>query len=242
MDARINFLIGGAFAFVRYTGIDRDTKDMDVFIRRADWPAVTGALAAEGIDVDLPFPHWLGKAYGGRNKEFFVDVIFSGGNGIAEVDDEWFANASAGEALGFPVKLMPVEEMIWSKAFVMERERYDGADVAHLIRSSHRTLDWPRLLHRFGDNWRVLLSHLILYTFVYPNDPPPQPVLDQLLNRVKDADFDAPPELRICRGTLLSRSQYLVDVERWNYADARLVPFGTMTPEELEIWTKAIED
>jgi hypothetical protein len=23
--------------------------------------------------------------------------------------------------------------MIWSKAFVMERERYDGADVAHVI-------------------------------------------------------------------------------------------------------------
>ena len=32
-----------------------------------------------------------------------------------------------------------------------------------------------------------------------------------------------------------------MDIERWNYADAREVPFGTMTPEEIDIWTKAIE-
>src|SRR5207244_3254521 len=141
VTAKIDFLVGGAFAFVRYTGIDRDTKDMDVFVRRRDWPRVVAQLAAGEIEADLTFPHWLGKAYGGRNREFFVDVIFSGGNGIAEVDDEWFEHATAGEALGFPVRLMPVEEMIWSKAFLMERERFDGADVAHLIRAAHRDLD-----------------------------------------------------------------------------------------------------
>jgi hypothetical protein len=27
------------------------------------------------------------------------------------------------------VKLMPVEESIWTKAFIMERERFDGADI-----------------------------------------------------------------------------------------------------------------
>ena len=89
----IDFLVGGAFAFVHYTGIGRDTKDLDLFIRRADWDNVTHVLAEEGITTELTFPHWLGKAYGGRQREFFVDVIFSGGNGVAEVDDEWFANA-----------------------------------------------------------------------------------------------------------------------------------------------------
>src|SRR3546814_9358010 len=42
--------------------------------------------------------------------------------------------------------------------------------------------------------------------------------------------------IRLCRGPLLSRAQYLVDVERWNYRDARQVPLGTMTPEEIDIW------
>ena len=40
-EASIDFLVGGAFAFVRYTGIGRDTKDLDLFIRRADWDSGT---------------------------------------------------------------------------------------------------------------------------------------------------------------------------------------------------------
>ena len=104
-DHDIDFLVGGAYAFVHYTGIGRDTKDLDLFIRRVDWDRVTRALAEVGIVTELTYPHWLGKAFGGRQREFFVDLIFSGGNGIAEVDAEWFANALRDESLGFPVKL-----------------------------------------------------------------------------------------------------------------------------------------
>ena len=236
----IDFLVGGAFAFVRYTGIGRDTKDLDLFIRRADWDAVTTALAEQGITTELTFPHWLGKVYGGRQREFFVDLIFSGGNGVAEVDAEWFAFAVRDESLGFPVRLMPVEEMIWSKAFLMERERFDGADVLHLVRARQHEINWPRLLSRFGEHWRVLLSHLVLFPYVYPNQPAPQQVIDELLDRAR-SETKADEGIRLCRGPLLSRAQYLVDVERWNYVDAREVPLGTMTPEEIDIWTRAIE-
>jgi hypothetical protein len=239
-NAGVDFLVGGAFAFVRYTGIGRDTKDLDLFIRRSDWDTVTKLLAEEGIVTELSFPHWLGKAFGGREREFFVDLIFSGGNGVAEVDDEWFAHAIPDESLGFPVRLMPVEEMIWSKAFLMERERFDGADVLHLIRARQDDIDWPRLLSRFGEHWRVLLSHLVLFPYVYPNEPAPQAVIDELLDRARHEPKGDQP-IRLCRGPLLSRAQYLVDVERWNYVDARQVPLGTMTPEEIDVWTKAID-
>jgi len=238
-EADVEFLVGGAYAFVHYTGIGRDTKDLDLFIRRTDWDKVTSVLATEGITTELTFPHWLGKAYGGRQREFFVDVIFSGGNGVAEVDDEWFANAIRDESLGFPVRLMPIEEMIWSKAFLMERERFDGADVLHLVRARQKEINWPRLLSRFGEHWRVLLSHLVLFPYVYPNDPAPTDVIDELLDRAKN-EPKADEGIRLCRGPLISRAQYLVDIERWNYADAREVPLGTMTPEEIDIWTKAI--
>src|SRR5262245_53491490 len=96
-DANIDFLVGGAFAFVKYTGVSRETKDIDLFVRRTDWSRAAAALPADGFDLELVFPHWLGKAYGGREREFFVDLIFSGGNGIAEVDDEWFAHAPEDE-------------------------------------------------------------------------------------------------------------------------------------------------
>lgn len=239
-DGKVDFLVGGAFAFVRYTGIGKDTKDLDVFVRRSDWSQVTQVLAADGITTELTFPHWLGKAFGGREREFFVDVIFSGGNGVAEVDDQWFEHATPDETLGFPVRLMPVEEMVWSKAFLMERERFDGADVMHLIHAMQHQIDWPRLVQRFGEHWRVLLAHLILFTYVYPTERAPQNVIDELVDRLQ-REPAADKAIRLCRGTLLSREQYLDDIERWDYVDARLVPLGTMTPEETAVWTEAIE-
>jgi hypothetical protein len=239
-DAHIDFLVGGAYAMFKYTGIGKDTKDLDLFIRRCDWDETTRMLAEVGIATDLTHPHWLGKAFGGRQREFFVDLIFSGGNGIAEVDDGWFEHAPLDESLGYPVRLMPVEEMIWSKSFVMERDRFDGADVLHLILAGQDDIDWPRLLARFGEHWRVLLSHIVLFSYVYPGERPPQAVMDELLERVK-SEPRADMSIRLCRGPLLSREQYLVDVHRRHYLDARQVPFGTMTPEEIDAWTRAAD-
>ena len=123
--------------------------------------------------------------------------------------------------LGVIVRLSPVEEMIWSKAFIQERERFDGADVLHLLRETGPSLDWPRLLMRFGDYWRVLLSHLILFGFVYPDKRQNIPawVMDELMRRLSVSR----PNLQndVCYGTLLSREQYLHDIERWKYRDGR---------------------
>ena len=75
---------------------------------------------------------------------------------------------SRGEIFGVPVRFCAPEEAIWSKAFILERERYDGADIAHLILAAAQQMDWRRLLRRFGEHWRVLLSHLMLFGFIYP--------------------------------------------------------------------------
>jgi hypothetical protein len=235
----VPFLLGGAYAFGRYTGIERHTKDLDVFVRRQDYDPTMQALAKAGGRTELTFAHWLGKARWGDD---FIDVSFSSGNAIAEVDDEWFEHARDGTVLGLPVKLCPPEEMIWSKAFIMERERFDGADINHLIRACGLDLDWPRLLRRFGQHWRVLLSHLVMFGFVYPasRDRIPAWVLDDLLGRLWQEAHGAPLPARVCRGTLLSRAQYLVDIERWGYEDARLAPNGGMSWREVARWTAAI--
>jgi hypothetical protein len=240
IDSGIPFLVGGAYALQRYTGIERHTKDFDVFIRRQDYDRMMELLQSEGCRTELTFPHWLGKAHCGGD---FIDVIFSSGNAIAEVDDEWFEYAARGEVLDMPVLLSPAEEMIWSKAFVMERERYDGADIAHLIRACGHQLDWPRVLRRFGGHWRVLLSHLVMYGFVYPAEcrQVPDWVMNELLDRVRAEMSEAPQDERVCRGTLISRAQYLIDVEKWGYHDARLGPDGSMTRAEVAHWTAAID-
>jgi len=236
-QSNIPFLVGGAFAFSHYAHMPRETKDIDVFVKPEDFQRVLDAFAQLGYETETPFPHWLGKIHGG---EYFMDVIFNSGNGVARVDDLWFDHAPRTNVLGLIVRLSPAEEMIWSKAFIQERERFDGADVNHLLREVGPALDWPRLLMRFGDYWRVLLSHLIMFGFVYPDKRQNVPawVMDELLRRLGVSR----PNLQsdICYGTLVSREQYLHDVQHWKYRDGREQPEGPMTTEQIEIWTEAI--
>jgi hypothetical protein len=231
--------VGGAFAYSRYSEIDRETKDFDIFLRREDVHSAFSVFNAAGYHTDLPFPHWLGKVHWDGH---FMDLIFSSGNGIARVDDLWFEHAVDHEILGLRLQMCPPEEMIWSKAFVQERERFDGADVIHLVRRLGPSLDWARLLARFGDQWRVLFSLIVTLGFVYPNcrDRVPAWVTDELARRLSTEREE--PWNDVCNGTLLSREQYLPDLERLGYADARLPPHGLMTAEEVKIWTAPITD
>ena len=86
----------------------------------------------------------------------------------------------------------------------------------------------------------MLLAQVVTFGYVYPDQRQqiPEWVLAELTRRLAAEPADA--KSRVCRGTLLSREQYLVDVERFGYRDARLEPDGPMTQEEIEIWTAAI--
>jgi hypothetical protein len=237
-ETGIPFLVGGAFAFSYYSRVSRDTKDFDIFVKPDDCARVLQAFEQLGFATEVPFPHWLGKVH---REGHFIDVIFSSGNGVARVDDLWFDHAPRTNVLGVIVKLTPIEEMLWSKAFIQERERFDGADVIHLLREAGPSLDWPRLLMRFGDHWRVLLSHIIMFGFVYPDKRQNVPawVMEELMRRLSVSR----PNLQndVCYGTLISREQYLHDLDNLKYKDARGEPFGPMTPDQIEIWTSAIK-
>ncbi len=234
--AHVPFVVGGAFALRHYAGISRDTKDLDVFLMKRDVPTALAALQDIGHTTELTFPHWLAKASAG---EHFVDIIFDSANGLCPVDQKWFETAPPGTVFGVPVLLCPIEEVIWTKSFVMERERFDGADICHLIEAQGPNIDWRRLLERYGENWRVLLGHLVFYGFVYGSEREAVPrwVLDELVERLRR---ERPEDEALCRGTLVSREQYLLDVGERGYVDARMPPHGSIAPEDLAIWTAAI--
>jgi Uncharacterised nucleotidyltransferase len=231
------FLVGGAYALAKYTGIVRHTKDLDLFVRPADVGRALETLAAAGWRTEITFSHWIGKAFNGDD---FIDLIYSSGNGLCTVDDAWFDHATDAQVFGGPVRLCPPEEMLWQKAFIQERERFDGADVAHLLRSCGRTLDWPRLLDRFGPHWPVLFGHLVLFPYIYPSEKDciPEAVVCQLIARLQEQP-SGPPAESICRGVFLSRMQYLPDLERGRCLDPRLPPRGGMTAQQVKVWTDA---
>jgi hypothetical protein len=61
-------------------------------------------------------------------------------------------------------------------------------------------------------------------------------VLRELTDRLLTESAAAPAGGPVCRGTLLSRSQYLVDVDCWGYQDARLAPVGPLAPGQITLW------
>src|SRR5882762_4927724 len=109
-DAHVPFLVGGSHAYLQYTGIVRPTKDFDLFLRREDLEPALDALRDAGYRTEIAFPHWLAKAHQSGDH---VDMVFSSGNGLCRVDDEWFAHAIDADVLGMPVKIAPVEEFLW---------------------------------------------------------------------------------------------------------------------------------
>src|SRR5437016_4662888 len=56
--AGVPFLVGGAYAYARYTGIVRHTKDFDVFLRPRDFDRALEALARQGWQTERTSPHW----------------------------------------------------------------------------------------------------------------------------------------------------------------------------------------
>ena len=99
-------------------------------------------------------------------------------------------------------------------------------------------------MRRFGAHWRILLSHLVLFGFIYPGERSlvPSSLIKELMNRVQ-AELDVPTrDSKVCQGTLLSRAQYLVDIDEWGYEDARLTPRGSMTAEQVSAWTSGIDN
>jgi hypothetical protein len=236
-ESGLPYLLGGAYAFAGFTGIIRHTKDLDLFLSPADCPNALKIFEEKGYRTEMTDPIWLAKVF---HKDAFVDLIFRSGNGVTEVDQSWFARAKEARVLDVQVKLCAPEDTIWSKAFIMERERYDGADVAHYLLVAAPKMDWSLLLQHFDKQWRVLLSHLILFGFIYPQHRAliPKKVMDELLGRLSgELGTDATgAEGDLCQGTLLSRVHYLVDTGPWGLKDARFAQRGTLTRNQLDNW------
>jgi hypothetical protein len=237
----IDYLVGGGYAFGHYTGLQRDTKDLDIIVRPSDFSRVLKICRSAGYRAELVFTHWLAKVF---FEEDFIDIIFSSGNGVCRIDEAWFVRAREVEFLETQVHIIPPEEMIWQKAFIMERERFDGADVAHLLLNCAQELDWKHLLDRFDMDWRLLLSHLVLFGYIYPSRKGmiPRNVVSRLLGQLIADEIGPTAEGLICKGTFLSRQQFLRDVSDAGFVDARLGPRCAMTREDIEAWTLAAEE
>jgi hypothetical protein len=235
-DSKIDFLVGGAYALAEYTRINRDTKDFDLFLCPKDVESALVMWRKAGYEADYTFTHWLAKV---QSAEIYIDIIFCSGNGVGSVDEVWFQHSREATIFDLNVKIVPPEELIWQKAYIMERERFDGADVAHMLSECAPNLDWNRLVKRFDTDWRVLWSHLILFGFIFPSKRHliPSELMREFAARGAREQTEPAPVDPVCNGTLLSRIQYESDLR--DFLDARLAGRSAMTAYELQRWVEA---
>jgi predicted nucleotidyltransferase len=216
-DAGVSYVLGGAIAVYAYTGIWRDTKDLDIFLKPSDVERALAALSAAGYRTELTDAKWLAKVH---REPYFMDLIFGVGNNRFKVNDTWLERGHDLNVLGAPARMISIEELIASKVYIVKRDRFDGADIVHLIVARKGCVDWAHVRRMLGDDSDLLLYHLIMFHFVYPGhaDHLPQALMVELFERMR-AQWATVIDPKAFRGTLLDPISFAVDCQRWGYED-----------------------
>ena len=145
-----------------------------------------------------------------------MDLITGMSNAVITVDSSWIELAHPALIVDIPTRVLAPEELLASKLFVTRRERFDGADIAHIIYGTKGRLDWDRVLRHAGEHWEILFWALILFHFVYPahSDYVPlvlwQDLLARFKNEIKKPDLKAP-----FRGSLVDEVMFAIDLQEW---------------------------
>ena len=212
-EQELPYAVSGAFALREYTGICRYTKDLDVFLSAQHASKALRCLADRGFECEIRDPVWLAKAH---HNGYFVDLITGMSNAVLAVDRSWTERAHPATVVGVETKVLAPEELLASKLFVIRRERFDGADIAHIIYSSRGSLDWDRILKLVGEHWEILLWTLMLFRYVYPahSNYVPQALWRDLLARLQ-RDITTPDGTAKFRGSLVDDNMFAIDVNEW---------------------------
>jgi hypothetical protein len=167
--ARVPFLLGGGFALAAFTGRWRDTKDIDFYIAPKDRDRAVAALAKAGF-ADLYHRRTYDRRwiYRSIKADVIVDIIWSMANRRARVDNAWFKRAGSVSIRGQKIAVVPMEEFVWCKLYIVQRDHCDWTDVLNLIYARGQFLDWDHLINRLGEDLSLLKAILLVYGWVTP--------------------------------------------------------------------------
>jgi hypothetical protein len=164
------FAFGGAFATAVYTGELRNTKDFDFYVLPADREAMIEATVHSGLTDHFERLNydrsWIYRASDG---DVLVDVIWAMANHRTDVDASWLSRGPLVEIRGERIRAIPIEELIWSKLYVLQRERTDWGDVLNLIAAQAASINWSHLLARLGPDAPLLAAVLGVFAWLTPS-------------------------------------------------------------------------
>ncbi len=168
-EAGASFALGGGLAVSFYTGLWRNTKDLDLYILPAEREPAIAAITKIGMsDYYETAAYDRSWIYRGHREGTIVDLIWALANGIAEVDEDWLECGGVARLEGETVPLVAPEEIVWSKVHVVQRDRCDWPDLLNLLYAAGPSLDWGRLLRRTEPDEAPVASLLTLFAWVAP--------------------------------------------------------------------------
>src|SRR5918994_1433848 len=166
----VRFAFGGAFAIAVYTGELRNTKDFDFYLLPADRDAMKEAMTRAGLrDYFDRLSYDRSWIYRASREDIIVDAIWTMANHRAEVDEHWLSRGPEVTIRGEPLRAIPIEDLIWSKLYVLQRERCDWGDVVNLIDAQTDSIDWEYLLNQLGEDAPLLTGALSVFAWLVPH-------------------------------------------------------------------------
>ena len=214
--AGLRFALGGAFSVATYTGRWRNTKDLDFYVLPQDRQHMIETVHSTGMRdyyEKLPYDRsWIYRLYraDGLDNDSIVDVIWAMANQRAQVDEIWLTHGAEISVHGELLRVIPLEELVWAKLYILQPERCDWPDIFNLLFPAGPYLDWERLLARLGEDLPLLGALLTVFTWLSPSRAGQFPnwIWDRL--QLPQPETDPSPQLMQSRASLL-------DTRPWFY-------------------------
>ena len=206
----IRFAFGGAFATAAYTGELRNTKDFDIYIRPGDREPMIRIMDEAGLTDHydrLAYDRsWIYRA---SRDDVIVDAIWAMANHRAEVDDAWLSLGPEVSIFGEQFRAIPIEELIWSKLYVLQHERCDWTDIFNLLDAQLEAIDWDRLLTRLAEDAPLLRGAVSVFSWLAPDRAAAIPATVRTRLELTDP-VPGGPELSHARANLLDSRPWFI--------------------------------
>ena len=168
-ETGLPFALGGAMAWAFYCGYYRNTKDIDLYVpERLNERFIEATRSVGAVDYFDTLAYDRGWIYRSTRDGCIADLIWSMANYVRPLDDDYFNGENSLVLKGNRYRVIPAEELILNKLYIMNRKRCDWFDVFNVLYFTEGKLNWDRLIAKLGQDAILLGSVLKVFSWLCP--------------------------------------------------------------------------
>lgn len=169
LDHGLEFAVGGGIAFSHYARRWRNTKDLDLYVYPKDRALFIELVTRHGfVDLYETASYDRTWIYRSQKPPVIIDIMWEMANHRTQNDTGWLARGDVVLVRGIPLRMLPPEELLWAKLYVLQRDRSDWTDLLNVIYGSGGRIDWDYLLRRVRPDERLIGALLNIYAWLCP--------------------------------------------------------------------------